>query len=304
MANQSFGMVLGKGGAHTMITALTHMIETAGGEIKTNAQVAEIITENGRAMGVLMADGGRHFAKKGVIANIAPGALAKGLLPNGSGNAAFDTTSRQFKHAPGTMMIHLAMDALPDWSAGAELQEFAYVHIAPTLEGMAQTYAEAVAGKLPATPVLVVGQPTAVDPSRAPEGKHVLWVQVRVLPAVILGDAAGEITPAPWDDVKEAYAERVLDLIEHYAPGTRSKILGRTVFSPLDLERDNPNLVGGDQICGSHHLSQNFLFRPAPGFANWNTPIKNLHLVGAATWPGAGVGAGSGLMLAQQLGGK
>ena len=95
-----------------------------------------------------------------------------------------------------------------------------------------------------------------------------------------------------------------IGIIESYAPGLRQKILGRAVFSPLDLERENPNLVGGDQICGSHHLSQNFLFRPARGFARWNTPVESLHLVGAATWPGAGVGAGSGFLLAQQLGGR
>ncbi|TIT88231.1 MAG: NAD(P)/FAD-dependent oxidoreductase, partial [Mesorhizobium sp.] len=143
----------------------------------------------------------------------------------------------------------------------------------------------------------------AVDPSRAPEGKHVLWVQVRMLPAEILDDAAGKIAPGPWDAVKDAYAERVLDIIEGYAPGLRQKILGRAIFSPLDLERENPNLVGGDQICGSHHLAQNFVFRPARGFARWNTPVSNLYLTGAATWPGAGTGAGSGFMLAQQLGG-
>jgi phytoene dehydrogenase-like protein len=169
---------------------------------------------------------------------------------------------------------------------------------------MAKTYQQAMAGLLPAEPVLVVGQPTAIDPSRAPEGKHVLWVQVRVLPADISGDAAGEITPAHWDEVKDRYADRVIGIVESYAPGLRQKILGRSVFSPLDLQRENPNLVGGDQICGSHHLSQNFVFRPAHGFAGWNTPVERLHLVGAATWPGAGVGAGSGFLLAQQLGGR
>ncbi|OWK19502.1 hypothetical protein AJ88_42515 [Mesorhizobium amorphae CCBAU 01583] len=103
---------------------------------------------------------------------------------------------------------------------------------------------------------------------------------------------------------QQAYAERVLDIIESYAPGLRQKILGRAVFSPIDLERENPNLVGGDQVCGSHHLAQNFLFRPARGYAGWNTPVANLHLTGAATWPGAGTGAASGFMLAQQLGGR
>ena len=73
---------------------------------------------------------------------------------------------------------------------------------------------------------------------------------------------------------------------------------------PTELESDNPNLVGGDQICGSHHLSQNFLFRPLRGSADGATPIQNLHLTGAAVWPGAGLGAGSGYLLAQKLTGK
>jgi phytoene dehydrogenase-like protein len=87
---------------------------------------------------------------------------------------------RVFTHAPGTMMIHLAMGGLPDWAAGAQLQRFAYVHLAPSLDQMARTYAQALAGLLPDEPVLVVGQPTGQDPSRAPEGKHVLWLQGRL----------------------------------------------------------------------------------------------------------------------------
>jgi phytoene dehydrogenase-like protein len=118
------------------------------------------------------------------------------------------------------MMLHLAMDALPDWAAGAELKDFAYVHLAPSFRQMAQTYTDAMAGLLPAEPVLVVGQPTTIDPTRAPEGKHTLWVQVRMVPAEIAGDAKGEIDARDWETVKDAMAERVLDIIESYAPGT------------------------------------------------------------------------------------
>jgi phytoene dehydrogenase-like protein len=303
MANQSFGMVIGKGGADTMIRALEKMLTAAGGRIFTDADVAEIIVSGGKATGIRLTSGATHGAAKAVIAGVAPGALTGKLLPNGSGDAGFDTAMKKFRHAPGTMMIHLALDGLPDWSAGAELKNFAYVHLAPSLDAMARTYGQAIAGMLPDEPVLVVGQPTAIDPSRAPAGKHVLWVQVRVLPAEILGDAAGVIQPASWEAVKERYAERALDIIERHAPGLRAKILGRAVFSPLDLEREDPNLVGGDQICGSHHIAQNFLFRPARGFAKWNTPVERLHLTGAATWPGAGTGAASGFMLARQLAG-
>jgi phytoene dehydrogenase-like protein len=86
------------------------------------------------------------------------------------------------------------------------------------------------------------------------------------------GDAAGKITETDWAQVKEIYAERALDIIERHAPGLRQKIIGRTVVSPLDLEADNPNLVGGDQMAGSHHLSQNFLFRPASAMPREKPP--------------------------------
>ena len=201
------------------------------------------------------------------------------------------------------MMIHLAMDSPPDWVAGEALKSFAYVHLAPSLDQMARTYAQALAGLLPDEPVLVVGQPTAVDPTRAPEGKHVLWVQVRMVPGTIKGDAAGQITATDWAQASAAFTARCLDILDRYAPGTRAKIIGQNVVSPAGLQADNPNLVGGDQICGSHHLAQNFLFRPARGHADGSTPIKNLHLTGAAVWPGAGTGAGSGYLLAQRLSG-
>jgi len=209
--------------------------------------------------------------------------------------------ARDLRPGPATMMIHLALDALPAWSAGEELRSFAYVHLAPSLAQMSQTYTQALAGLLPDEPALVVGQPTALDPSRAPAGKHVLWVQVRVLPYEVRGDAAGQIPAAPWDAIKEAYAQRVLDLLERHAPGLRGSVLGQCVFSPVDLERSNPNLVGGDSLSGSHHLDQYFLFRPGFGRSRWRTGVAGLYHVGASTWPGAGTGAASGYLLARDL---
>ena len=199
------------------------------------------------------------------------------------------------------MMVHLAMDDLPDWAADPAAQSYAYVHIAPYMEDMGLAYQQAVAGLLPTQPMLVVGQPTAVDPSRAPDGKHVLWVQVRVVPGQIAGDAAGSIETSDWDEAKEPYADRVLDIIEQYAPGTGSKVLARHVLAPTDLEADNPNLIGGDSLGGSHHLMQHFFLRPFPGWTKYRTPIDGLFMCGAGTWPGAGVGAGSGHLLGQQL---
>ncbi len=298
MAGQAFGMALGKGGADTIIRALVKAIEARGGVVALNAPVARILHDGARASGIELADGRRITATRAVIAGVAPSALPR--LTGGT-TPGFDTAMADFTHAPGTMMIHLALDSLPDWAAGAELQTFAYVHLAPSLDQMARTYAQAQAGLLPDEPILVVGQPTGQDPSRAPDGKHVLWVQVRMVPGQIKGDAKGEIAATDWVAAAEPMATRALDILEHYAPGTRAKILGRRIVTPAALEADNPNLVGGDQVCGSHHLAQHFLYRPARGHADGATPLKNLHLTGAAVWPGAGTGAGPGTLLAEKL---
>jgi phytoene dehydrogenase-like protein len=300
MAGQAFGMVIGQGGADTVIRALVAAIEARGGTVETGASVARILHTGGKATGVELADGRRIKAARAVIAGVAPRALPR--LTGGTA-PAFDSAMKKFRHAPGTMMIHLALDGLPDWRAGEVLKSFAYVHLAPSLDQLARTYAQAQAGLLPDEPILVVGQPTVFDPSRAPVGKHVLWLQVRMAPGTITGDAKGEITATDWTDAAEPFANRALAILEEHAPGTRAKILGQRIVTPTELEADNPNLVGGDQVCGSHHLSQNFLFRPVRGHADGSTPIANLHLTGAAVWPGAGTGAGSGFLLARKLAG-
>lgn len=301
MAGQAFGMVIGKGGADVIVRALTAAIAARGGKVETNTPVARILRDGSRATGIELADGRRITATRAVVAGVAPRALTK---LTGETTPAFDRAMQGFRHAPGTMMIHLATSALPDWRAGEALQRFAYVHLAPSLDQMARTYQQAQAGLLPDEPILVVGQPTAFDPSRAPEGKHILWLQVRMAPGTITGDAKGEITATDWAQAAQPFADRALAILETYAPGTRAKILAQRIVTPLELEADNPNLIGGDQVCGSHHLSQNFLFRPARGHADGSTPIANLHLTGAAVWPGAGTGAGSGYLLAKKLTGN
>ncbi len=300
MAGQAFGMVLGQGGADTIISALVAAIRARGGVVECNAWVAKVLRDGDRATGVELADGRRVMAGKAVVAGVAPKNLSR---LTGAITPAFDKGMAAFRHAPGTMMIHLALDGLPGWRAGAALQTYAYVHIAPSLDQMARTYQQANAGLLPDEPILVVGQPTVVDATRAPEGKHTLWVQVRMAPAVIAGDAKGEIAATDWIGAAAPFAERALDILEAHAPGTRAKIIGQRIVTPVELEAENPNLIGGDQVCGSHHLGQHFLFRPMRGHADGSTPVAGLHMTGAAVWPGAGTGANPGYLLAQRLAG-
>jgi phytoene dehydrogenase-like protein len=283
-----------------MIDALVGLLRSLGGEIRCEAEVDQVLIENNHAVGVSVG-GERYEADRAVVANLTPTVLFGNLVEKSAVPVDFARKVSRYRYAPGTVMVHLALSDLPRWRASDRAREHAYVHIGPYLDDMALAYQQAVSGLLPTQPTLVVGQPTAIDPSRAPHGKHILWVQVRMVPAKIRGDGAGEITATTWAEAKEPFADRVMAILEQYAPGIGLLVLGRAVMSPEDLESANPNLVGGDQLGGSHHLSQHFFLRPFPGWTRYATPVDGLYMCGAGTWPGAGVGAGSGYLLGKQL---
>ncbi|MBV9914943.1 MAG: NAD(P)/FAD-dependent oxidoreductase [Solirubrobacterales bacterium] len=259
-----------------------------------------MIVRGGRAAGVELTSGEQLEARRAVIAGVTPPQLYGRLLADGPVPEQIRRAANGYRHGPGTMMLHLALSGPAPWAAGEDLSDFAYVHIAPYVEDLCATYSQASAGLLPAEPMLVVGQTSAVDPSRSRDG-HVLWVQVRALPAQIAGDALGEIPARDWEHAAAPYAERVRAKLERYAPGIGDLVLDQAVLSPAELERHNPNLAGGDSIAGSMHLRQNFLFRPFPEVSDYETGLPGLLMVGAATWPGAGVNAISGYNVAQKL---
>jgi phytoene dehydrogenase-like protein len=309
MAN---GMSVVEGGASRLPEALAALVREVGSEVRVGSAVRRVVVEGGRATGVELESGERIAARQAVVANLTPGvlygrapdpegALAGGLLPNDVLPAGFRRRIARYAYGPATMMVHAALDGPVPWAAGADLHEFGYVHVGPYVDDMARTYADAAAGLMPASPLLVIGQTSAIDPSRAPRGAAVLWIQVRVLPSRIAGDALDEIGARDWAEAKHPYAERVLAKLEVYAPGLRNRILAHAVLGPDDLERHNPNLVGGDSIGGSHHLAQNALFRPVSGWSRYRTPVDRLYVVGAGTWPGAGVNAVSGRLVARMI---
>jgi phytoene dehydrogenase-like protein len=260
-----------------------------------------VLVEGGRASGVELVGGERIGARRAIVANLTPTVLHGRLLAADAVAPAISRAAAGYRYGPGTMMVHLALSGPIPWTAGADLAQFAYVHIAPYLDDLALMYAHASAGLLPAEPMLVVGQTSSVDETRSAGGEHVVWVQVRALPGEIAGDALGEIEARGWDEAAEPYADRVLAKLERYAPGTARLLLDRAVLSPADLERRNPNLAGGDSLAGSMHLRQNFLFRPFPGVRDYESGVERLLMVGASTWPGAGVNALSGYNVAQKL---
>ena len=300
-SNVTEGMVVAEGGASRLAEALVGLIEANGGEVRLNTRVARVTTEGGRATGVETEAGDRIGARRAVVANLTPGVLFDRLLAAEPLPDEFRRKVDRYQHGPGTFMLHLALDALVPWAAGDDIAEFAYVHVAPTVDDLARTYQQSLAGLLPDSPLLIVGQTTAVDPSRAPEGTHVLWIQVRTVPGEIRGDAAGEIAATDWADATEPFADRVLAKLERFAPGVSGHVVGRYAMSPDDLEAHNANLVGGDSLGGSVHLRQNLAFRPFPGWTRYEMPVEGLYLCGAATWPGPGNNGTSGWLVAERL---
>ncbi|MGY9024443.1 MAG: phytoene desaturase family protein [Candidatus Nanopelagicales bacterium] len=297
IGGQLFGMVIGEGGASSLVDALVSVIEANGGEVRCNARVEQITMDESkrkrnRATGVVLEGGAVITASRAVVSNVNP-RLMPALFPASVAAEPAIKRVEKFQSGLATMMIHVALNDLPSWTA-TEARTYNYVHIGPYVDDMAMTYTDAAAGRLPASPTLVIGQPTITDPGRAPDGKHILWIQVRMLP-LDLADGSH------WDDIAEQYADRVMEKIEEYAPGLTSLVIARTVMSPLDLERYNVNLIKGDSLGGSHHPSQFFFLRPVPGWGRHRSPVDNLYICGSGTWPGGGVGGSSGAMVAKIL---
>jgi phytoene dehydrogenase-like protein len=304
-ALEAAGAPIVKGGALNIIAAFERLIADHGGQIRANSDVAEVIVdEAGRATGVMLASGEKIMAGEGVICSMTPGQLYGRLLKSWPGAEPQRAQSRGFVHGKGNMQIHYALKSAPQWH-DPELGKVALLHLTPGLDGVSKAVNEAERGMLPAEPTICLGQPTAFDPSRAPDGKAILWLQLPEAPRHIKGDAAGEIAPPAdgrWTEpVREAYANRVEKTLSRHIPDFASLVLGRRCYSPADLEAMNVNLVGGDPYGGACTIDQFFLWRPLRGSVNHETPVKRLYHIGASTHPGPGLGGGSGFLLATAL---
>jgi phytoene dehydrogenase-like protein len=300
---EAVGMPMVQGGNAQTVHAFKKVIEQHGGSFQCNADVAQVILKDGKAVGVTLASGESIYARN-VVCNVTPTQLYTRLVPKEQCPPAIAQQAKAYRYGKGNMQIHLALSEMPAWSATA-LADVAYVHLTPGLNGVAKAVDEAQRGMLPAEGTIVVGQPSALDPSRAPAGGCVLWIQLPECPRKIAGDAAGLIaTPADgtWtESVREAYADRIIARIAQHIPNLTRSVVGRKVISPADLEKLNINLVGGDPYSGECSLDQFLLWRPLPGVKNHATPFKNLWHIGASTHPGPGLGGVSGLHVAQHL---
>jgi phytoene dehydrogenase-like protein len=196
------------------------------------------------------------------------------------------TRLERWRYGLGTFKLDLALSAPVPWT-NAEAREAGVVHLGDTLGALFRAPQQAGEGRVPDVPTIVVGQHTLHDRSRAPDGRHTLYVYSHV--------------PQRPDLPDDVIADRVEERIEAFAPGFRRLVLARSVRSPSQLEADNPSLVGGDLGGGSYELDQQLCFRPAPELFRGRTPLPGLYVAGASVHPGGGVHGVSGQAAARAV---
>ena len=300
------GAPIVKGGARNALTAFERLIRDHGGEIILGADVERVLVDgNGGARGVRLAGGKEIEAAKGVICSVTPHQLYGRLLADVTLPADITESVAQYRYGKGNMQVHYALKTPPKWKAPA-LGTVALTHLTPGLDGVSKAANEAERGMLPAVPSICVGQPAALDPSRCPQGASILWLQLPEAPRFIKGDAAGEIaTPADgrWSEaVREKYADRIEAILASHIEDFHENVIARKAYSPADLEVLNMNLVGGDPYGGFCGIDQFFVWRPFHNSVNHRTLVPRLHHIGSSTHPGAGLGGGSGFLVAKELG--
>ena len=250
-----------RGGAGRLTEALVERLRLHGGELRCGVEVERI--EPGR--GVVLR-GGEHVEADTVLCTPSPTVLTQ-LLPPG----ALPRRLSRWRYGLGTLKLDYQLSAPVPWPDPLA-REAGVVHVGGPVDEVAGSLDDALAGRMPERPALVVGQHTVQDPSRAPEGKHTLYVYARV-PQHAEADAA----------------ELVDAQLERYAPGFGQTVLHRRIRTPAHIERDNPSLSGGDLAAGSFGLDQQLIFRPDPRLCRYRTPLSGLYVAGGWVHPGAGV---------------
>ena len=300
MLAQDVGMPVPAGGAQTLADAMADAAKEAGARIHTGDAVTRVMIEGGRAIGVETAAGATFRAKRAVVADTGPLALFRDLAGEDTVPRRYLDGLRAYRYGSGVFKLDAALDGPIPWKAEG-LEGCGVVHVTGDVDAMARTSYEVRRGMLPQSPLLIVGQQSVADPTRAPEGKHTLWLECHV-PGSPAGDAAGTIAASGWNEsTRDAFEERVFARLEEHAPGLRERVIASAVHTPADLERANPNLVGGDVGGGSNALDQQLIFRPVTGWFRHRTPVKGLYLCSASTHPGGGVHGMCGRNCAQRV---
>src|SRR6266496_1470922 len=284
---------LSRGGTGAISNAIADAAREAGAEIRTKAPVAKILVKNGRACGVVLQSGEEIFANV-VSSSVDPHLTFEKFLEPSELPGDFLEGVRRYKFRGSSGKVNLALDELPNFkclpSEGAHLR--GAISISPSTDYMERAYDDAKYGRYSRRPYIDMVIPSLTDPSVAPPGKHVLSCFVQYAPY--------HLKEGTWDEKREDFGDTVINTIAEHAPNIKDLILHRQVLTPLDLEREF-GLSEGNIFQGELTLEQLFFLRPAPGWAQYSTPIRNLYMCGSATHPGGGIMGANGKNAAGKL---
>lgn len=271
-----------RGGMGAISNAIANSARSRGAEIRTNAEVTRIRVENGAVRSVVLKDG-EEIAARMVATNLDPRLTFLGLIDERELDPEFVASIRRYRCEGTSCKINLALDGLPSFRAlpGAPgPQHRATMHICPSIEYIERAWDDAKYGRPSQSPMLEMTVPTMYDPALAPEGRHIMGIFLQYAPYTLKN--------ATWDELREPFAQRVLEILEEYAPGFGAHILEKQVLTPLDLER-RFGITGGNIFHGEMSLDQMFVMRPVAGSARYQSPIRGLYLCGSGAHPGGGV---------------
>jgi beta-carotene ketolase (CrtO type) len=290
------GMARPQGGTGALIEALLRLVKAHGGVVLTDRTVKQILVDNGRAVGVQVANGQEYRAKHGIISNIDAKRLFLQFMDAADVDAADpnlrDRLERRIVNNNETILkIDCALSEPLRFEHHAHRDEYLIgsVLIADSMKQVEIAHQEPNIGRIPdADPSMYVVQPTMLDPTMAPDGKHTLWIEF-FAPYQIEGKEGTGLHGTGWtDELKNRVADRVLEKLADYAPNLKKAMIARQVESPAELG-ERLGAYKGNYYHLDMSLEQMVLFRPLPEIANYQTPIQGLYLTGAGTHPGGSI---------------
>jgi phytoene dehydrogenase-like protein len=282
-----------RGGTGAISEAIAGAARQAGAEIRTGTAVSKIIVNDGRATGIVLANGDEITADL-ILSSVDPRLTFLTLVGEGQLPEDFVSEVCRYRLRGSSGKVNFALDSLPDFRAlpgpGRHLR--GAISISPSVDYMERAYDEAKYGHFSTRPYIDIVIPTMTDPSLAPPGKHIMSCFVQYAPYHL---ASGN-----WDEQREAFGDTVVETIAEHAPNFKNIILHRQVITPLDLEREW-SLSEGNIFQGELALEQLFFLRPVPGWAQYETPIQDLWMCGSASHPGGGIMGAPGRNAARRI---
>lgn len=282
-----------KGGTGGIADAIARAAESLGVRIRTESPVAQVIVKDGTAKGVALENGDEIYADM-IVSSLDPQQTFLKLVDDRHLPAELVDAIRRFKFRGSSAKVNLALDALPELAClpgyGPHLR--GAISISPGLDYLEQAYDDAKYGDFSRKPYMDIIIPSMIDPDMAPPGKHVMSCFIQYAPY--------ELREGSWETRREEFGDTVINTLAEYIPNLKDIILHRQVVTPWDIEATT-GLTQGNIFQGELSLSQLFFLRPAAGFANYRTPLKNYYQCGSGTHPGGGIMGAPGRLAAMEI---